>query len=196
VGRSPAPTEAFTQVADLIAALDQLKIADAVLVGHSGGGATALSLALAEPHRVRSLVLAAPGVSGYPWPDGDPFFAEFDALFSMDDRHGLVALGLKTWAAAGADPQIQHQIRVAVDGMFAQADYLRPDPPAFDQLDRITTPTEILVGGQDHPMILDCADAIAARLPNSLLTQLPAADHMLPLRDPAQLAERIAAALD
>src|SRR5579863_7804749 len=49
VGRSPAPTVPFTRLADLCAVLDNTGAGRAVVVGHSGGGGTALALALEDP---------------------------------------------------------------------------------------------------------------------------------------------------
>ena len=39
-----------------------------MLIGHSGGGGTAIGLALADQARVCGLLLLAPGVQDYPWP--------------------------------------------------------------------------------------------------------------------------------
>ncbi|SNT52957.1 Alpha/beta hydrolase family protein [Asanoa hainanensis] len=57
-GRSPAPTQPFSWHDDLVAVTDGL--ADAVIVGHSGGGAAAIGLALSCPERVGSLLLVTP----------------------------------------------------------------------------------------------------------------------------------------
>jgi pimeloyl-ACP methyl ester carboxylesterase len=39
-------------------------------------GGNGLGLALSEPERVTSLVLIAPGLPDYPWPDNDPYAVE------------------------------------------------------------------------------------------------------------------------
>src|ERR1700721_4377079 len=77
VGRSPAPDVPFTRLADLRAVLDHAGPDRAVIVGHSGGGGTALALALDDPERVAALVLVAPGAPDYPWPQDDPYVGEF-----------------------------------------------------------------------------------------------------------------------
>jgi 3-oxoadipate enol-lactonase len=48
-GRSPLSTTPFTRTDDLRAVLDYAGILHAVIVAHSGGGGTALSLALSDP---------------------------------------------------------------------------------------------------------------------------------------------------
>ena len=133
-GESSAPTERYTALAELRAVLDRLRIERAVLAGHSGGGATALSLALAEPDRVAELLLLAPGVSGYPWPADDPFLAGVSAAAQAGDVEGAVGLGLRAWARAGAGEAVETQIRSAVAGMERQAPFLDEDPPVYDRL--------------------------------------------------------------
>ena len=194
-GRSPAPAGPFTALADLVAVLDRLDIREAIVVGHSGGGATALGLALAQPERVRSLILVAPGLGDCPWPVEDPYLAEFDGLFAAGDMDGLVGLGTRTWAAAGDGPEVEAQMRSGVKGMFAQGDLLNPDPPAFNRLPEIHVPTSLVIGDLDHPMLVDCANAIGALLVGCRVIAVHGADHMLPLRVPQRLAELIAAAL-
>jgi pimeloyl-ACP methyl ester carboxylesterase len=193
-GRSPAATGPYTQVGDAIAILDRLDVATAVIVGHSGGGATAVSLALARPERVRSLLLIAPGVDGYPWPPDDPYFTQFMTLYRANDREGLVALGLRTWAAADPGPPAQAQIRSAVDAMFRQGDHENAGPPAFDRLRELQAPTMVVIGDRDHPPVVDCATAVAARIPGCRVTSLPGVDHLVPLRVPEPLADMIESA--
>jgi 3-oxoadipate enol-lactonase len=194
-GRSPAPTGPFTALTDLIEVLDRLDINEAIVVGHSAGGATAVGLALAQPERVCSLILVAPGIGDYPWPDDDPYMEEFDALFAAGDRDGLVGLGTRTWAAAGDGPEVEAQIRSGVKGMFTQGDLLNPDPPAFDRLAEIHVPTSLVIGDLDHPLVVDCGNAIGARLVDCRVITVHGVDHMLPLREPQRIAELVAAAL-
>lgn len=108
-----------------MAVLDYCRATDVTLVGHSGGGSTAIGLALASPHRVRRLLLLASGASDYPWPAEDPYFLEFDRLFEAGDHDGIAALGLRTWAAASADQVAQAQVCSATDGYFRLGDHER-----------------------------------------------------------------------
>jgi len=190
-GRSPAPAAPFSQVGDLATVLDHCGVTDVTLVGHSGGGGTAIGLALADPDRVRRLLLLAPGVQDYPWPDEDPYMTEFGRLFAAGDRDGLVALGLRTWAAAGADPAARAQVRGAVDAFFLAGDYEQPDPPAYGRLADLRVPATMILGDLDYPMVIQCAQDIAARTPGCRRIAAPGADHLLPLRIPGQLAELI-----
>jgi 3-oxoadipate enol-lactonase len=190
-GRSPAPAAPYTQLGDLVAVLDHLGVPQAALVAHSGAGGPAIGLALAQPERVGALVLVAPGVHDYPWPHGDPYGQEFEALFTAGDRDGLAELGLRTWAAAGADPAAQAQIRSAVAAFFAQGSFERPDPPAYSRLDEVRAPSVVAVGDLEYPMVRECGEQIAAGIPGCRLVVVPGADHLLPLRAPGVLADLI-----
>src|SRR5216683_754865 len=154
----------------------------------SGGAGTAIGLALAAPARVRGMLLP-PGVPDYPWPPDDTDFRQFDQLYSTGDRDGLAELGLRTWAAAGADQAAQAQVRGAADAFFRLGDYERPDPPAYSGLAQIQVPAVVIVGDQEYPMVARCAPDIAARLTGCQQIAGPGADHLLPLRAPTMIAE-------
>lgn len=190
-GRSPAPAAPFTQLGDLVAVLDHLGVDRAALVAHSGSGGPAIGLALDQPDRVSALILVAPGVEDYPWPPDDPYVAEFGALFETGDRDGLVALGLRTWAAAGADPAARAQIRSAVTAFFTIGDLMRPDPPAYSRLGEIKVPSVLAIGDLDYAMVRECGERIAQAIPGCRLIIVPGADHLLPLRAPDALADII-----
>ena len=184
-GASPPPWAPFTQLADLMAVLDHASVPRAALVGHSGGGGTAIGLALASPERVSNLVLLAPGVQDYPWPMDDPYNTEFMTLATAGDRAGLAELGLRTWAAADpADAAARAQVEGAVDAMFAQGEFEQPDPPAYDRLAEITAPAVVVVGDLEYPMVARGADSIADRIPGCRRVRAAGADHLLPLSAP------------
>ena len=143
-GRSPAPSQPFSWHGDLVAVTERLGVADAIVVGHSGGGAAAIGLALSHPERVGSLILVAPGVADFPWPVEGDYFTSFTALFAAGDRDGLVDLGLRTWARADPGSAARSQIGGAVAAMFACGDHQRPDPPAFARLHTIAAPTQLM----------------------------------------------------
>lgn len=189
--RSPAPVASFTRLADLRAVVDRVTSGPVVLVGHSGGGGTALGLALSDPERVAALVLVSPGVPDYPWPRDDPYVAEVSKLFAAHDREGLVRLGLATWAPAGGDAAAA-EIRAAVTAFLAIGELEQPDPPAYDRLGEVRAPAVMVRGDREYPMVADCADAIASRIRGCRRIVVPGADHMLPLRTPGRLAEIIA----
>jgi 3-oxoadipate enol-lactonase len=191
-GASPPPQAPFSQLGDLVAMLDQVGVPKAALVGHSGGGGTALGLAVNHPERVSALVLLAPGVPDYPWPMDDPYNTEFMALATAGDRAGLAELGVRTWAVADpGDATARAHIEGAVAAMFAQVGYEQPDPPAYDRLAEITAPAVVVVGDLEYPMVARCADSVADRISGCRRITAPGADHLIPLRAPDLVADVI-----
>jgi pimeloyl-ACP methyl ester carboxylesterase len=194
-GRSPQPTEEFSLVEDLETVLDQLALDRVLLVGCSMGGGTALSFALAHPHRVHGLVLLCPGVSGFPMPAEPELDAEYEDLVARQDVEGLVQFGLRTWGGAGPDDAVMAQLRAAVPAWFVQDDYLRPDPPVYDRLHEIDAPSVVMVGGKDRPILAAVAGGTAARIPGCEFVWLPDADHYPSLRAPQPVTDAILAHL-
>ena len=191
-GRSSRPVRPFTRLEDLLALLDHFGIGQAIVVGHSGGGGTALGLALQQPERVRALGLVAPGIHDYPWPSDDAYSRQCGAMIEAGDRDGLVRLGLETWAPAGADGVMTAMLRSAVSSWFEIGDLEEVDPPGFGRLGEIRLPTVMLLGELEYPMVADASLAIAARIDGCRTALVPGADHLLPLRDPHRLADAIA----
>src|SRR5262245_24726349 len=70
-GRSASATVPYSDVEDLLALLDELKLRKGHLVGPSLSGRIALEFAVLHPDRVASLVAVAPGLPGFPNEDED-----------------------------------------------------------------------------------------------------------------------------
>lgn len=191
-GRSSRPARPFTRLGDLRAVLDFFDIRQAVAVGHSGGGGTALGLTLQCPERTRAAVLIAPGIHDYPWPDNDAYLQECGRLIAAADHDRLVGLGLRTWAPAGTDASIAAMMRGAVSSWFQIGDLERTDPPGFGLLGMVRTPVVMFLGDLEYSMVTDASRAIAARLSGCQTILVPGADHLLPLREPELLANAIA----
>ena len=83
------------------------------------------------------------------------------------------------------------EISAAVAAFLTVGELEQPDPPAYDRLSEIRAPAVMVRGDREYPMVADCADAIASRIPGCRRIVIPGADHMLPLRVPDRLAEII-----
>src|SRR5215472_17149103 len=68
-GRTPIERLPLTHARDVVALLDELGMASAVLVGGSMGGRVALEVAVARPDLVRALVLMDAGLPDVDWSD-------------------------------------------------------------------------------------------------------------------------------
>jgi pimeloyl-ACP methyl ester carboxylesterase len=159
----------------------------AVVGGLSMGAGTALRFALAEPARVRGIVLAA-----FPSPSGTAAFAErfADAI----ERDGLEHAGAEyVWGPRSAlDPAAARLVRQGFleHRPYALAHALRgvvAHPPAVsaltDRLRELSQPTLVVVGGQDANS-LEVSRALVATLPHARLVVIPGAGHVVNLAAP------------
>ncbi|KNB50594.1 alpha/beta fold hydrolase [Streptomyces caatingaensis] len=192
-GRSPAPTAAYSQAEDLAAVLDHFGLDRAALAGTSMGGATAVSLALDAPDRVTALALFCPGVTGRPDPDPPALTQEIGTLARAGDMDGLVALALRTWAAAGTAPDAKAAdfVRRAIPAWFTTHPHQVPDAPAYDRLPALRPPCLIAITGLDQPEVVRCNEQMAARIPDCRVVRLPDCDHLPSLREPGTVARLI-----
>jgi 3-oxoadipate enol-lactonase len=190
-GRSPAATTEYVLLDDLVAVLDHFGVRRAALVGCSMGGATSIDLALADPDRVAAMVLVCPGISGYPWPDEPELDAELDALAQAGDLDGLAEVGLRVWAAAGADEAARALLRGAAQAWLNEEQFQAEGPPAFDRLGDVRVPTVIMVGDVDRPALISCNEEAARRIPGAQLVRVPGGDHLLPLRHPELVTDTV-----
>jgi pimeloyl-ACP methyl ester carboxylesterase/GNAT superfamily N-acetyltransferase len=192
-GRSPEASEPYTDLADLRAVLDHFGIGRAALAGCSQGGGTAAELGLAEPGRVRSLVLLCPGFEDFQWPPPQPGLAAREAaLTAAGDEDGLVELWLGEWGAAGADPFVAELMRSSLRAESSEA--LRvPAGPVFARLGELRAPTVIMVGELDTSALIASNVHAAQRMPVCTLIRMPGVDHYPPVRDPAAVAGAILA---
>ena len=90
------PAVPYTHAGDLIALLDHLAIADAVLAGLSFGGRVVLQAALAAPTRVRGLALLDAVLDGVPW--DRPSADALDEVARQVEAGGVLA-GRAAWLA-------------------------------------------------------------------------------------------------
>jgi pimeloyl-ACP methyl ester carboxylesterase len=169
-----------------LALLDSLHLPDAVLIGHSMGGAIAAEVAIAHPERVRGLVLIGSAGLGARepllfrvgrWPLVGP------ALFAFRSR-GFTERFLK---ATYADPRKvsdadvdQYYAPVAEPGygraLRAVLRRFRFDGLA-GRLDRITVPTLVLWGEADRLIPITLGRALAAGIPRAAFLSVPGAGH-------------------
>ena len=198
------PAVPYTHSGDLIALLDHLAIADAVLVGLSFGGRVALQTALAAPDRVRGLVLLGAVLDGVPW---DPASAR--ALDEVDRqvRAGGLLAGRAAWlahplfAAARRRAGLAGQLEAMVAGYPGQH-WLGQDPHQdvrprlMDALEDVAAPALVVVGEDDVPGFREMSAVLARRLPGAAFRAVAGAAHMVNLEQPAVVNELLTGFLD
>ncbi|GAA2854137.1 hydrolase [Actinoplanes cyaneus] len=175
-GRSAPPTATFSPLDDLRRVLDELDAGPALFAGCSMGGGAVLDLALAEPGRVRGMVLACPGISGAPAardPDDEP---------DSSDPDVFVEQGLARWGRAGRDPLVVEQLRSSVRFWLNWGGLLAGDGNAWARLEEVVTPSVLLLGDLERPSFVPACVEAARRIPGCRLVRLPGVDHFVPLR--------------
>jgi len=193
-GRSPAPGEPYG-IADL--ADDAARILDgraAHVVGFSMGGYVALTLALAHPQLVRSLVLAGtgPGGSGRV-PRPAHVRDAFDSAFGLPPEENARATLPYTFSPGWTE---------ANPGRFEEIVAARLERPTADEtiaahvaacygfydtgadVERIDAPALVLHGSDDLIVPPENGRLLARRLPNARYAELEGRGHNLMLEDP------------
>jgi pimeloyl-ACP methyl ester carboxylesterase len=186
-GKSPPPgrNTVSDYTADILALMDALNIPQAIITGHSMGGATAMTLALDHPGRVRGLVLIATGAKLSVHPDLlEGFAEEFErAATLMVDRW---------WSPNAAEERrLESYERLAqtpVDVTIGDLEACN----AFDIRDRlgeIHKPTLIVSGTADlltPPMF---ADYLHEHIAGSQLFKVEGSGHMVMVEQPQPVAD-------
>jgi pimeloyl-ACP methyl ester carboxylesterase len=173
--------------------LDSLQVWDAVLVGHSMGGAIAAEAALARPDRVRGLVLVDAAGLGVRW----PFMLRVarwplvGALFNGFRGRGATAGILRMLYADPSRvtdqdvdqyyaPLAQPGAGRALRGVLRQFrfDLLR------GRIDSIAAPTLAMWGSEDRLIPPSVGRVVVSELPRGAFVLVPGVGHALPEEAP------------
>ena len=185
----------FSNRADIAALLDHLGESSAHVVGLSRGGSIALDFAIEQPERVRSLVVAAGGITGYESPaSSSEDFAEAERMEERRDWDALSDWETGYWVdGPGQRPdRVPPALRARVHEWIlsnyrAEKEYGEPQPlrpPAAGRLEELKAPLMVLVGTLDEPGTVDSCRHLAARVPGARLELFEGAAHMLNLEQP------------
>ena len=195
-GETETEAVSFSNRADAAAVLDHLGAASAHVVGLSRGAVISLDFTLERPDRVRSLTVAAGGISGYESPDEAPeeTWAEAERLEEAKDWPALADWETAYWVdGPGQRPErVPADLRARVHGWILDtyraekvAGTPQPlDPPAWERLDDLRIPLLVMVGTVDDPGTQDSMRQLASRVPGTRLEVLEGAAHMLNMEQP------------
>ena len=194
-GSTPAGTEPWDPVADVLEVLDELGLTAVGLVGASAGGAVALQLAARVPDRVRALVLLCPAA-----PDLEPSEAlratwrQEARLVDGGDVDGAVALMLTRFLG----PEADEHARSLLATMQRHAYELQLAPGAAEEdgdgtvdLAAITAPTLAVAGAHDLPDFTQVARRVADQVPAAELVELAWAGHLPSLERPDETSRLV-----
>jgi pimeloyl-ACP methyl ester carboxylesterase len=204
-GRSSAVPPSFGfhgMVDDFATLLDVLDLRDAIVVGHSMGGAVALGLAVERPdvvaQRVGALVLinsSARGPADRPLPRAKAAALDWSLTerVGRHPRHGLVL----TRANFGVDARRRDVEAARAIGLASPAARRQGLTRRLlgidltDRLEEVRVPVLVLAGATDRVVPASESERIAESLPDARLEVFDGAGHMLPMERTAQVAEMI-----
>jgi pimeloyl-ACP methyl ester carboxylesterase len=186
-GRSEGP--GYQTIADyadaLLALLDALAIPEAIIAGHSMGGAIAQMMALSAPERVAGLALLATGARLRVSPlILDNVCSDFDSVVET----------IISWAyAPDASPELLRLARRMmrqIPPATAYGDYLACN--GFDVMERlgeIGAPTVIISSVADRMVPLKVGRYLAEHIANAEIHLIENAGHMIAVERPDEVAQ-------
>lgn len=184
--KPPAPYDNAAYARLAIALMDSLRLTDAVLVGHSMGGAIAAQVAIEYPPRVRGLVLVGSAGLGARepllfrvarWPvlgaaalalRGRGFTARL-LRSTYFDPGKVTEADVDQYYAPVAQPEYGRALR----GVLQQFRFTALE----GRLDRIAAPTLVLWGEEDRWVPMGLGRALAAGIARSAFVSVPRAGH-------------------
>jgi len=191
--KPPAPYDNAAYARLAIALMDSLEIPDAVLVGHSMGGAIAAEVAIAYPQRVRGLVLVGSVGLGAREPllfrtARWPVLGRLALAFRGRGFTGrlLRATYFDPGKVTEADvdqyyaPVAQPEYGRALLGVLRQFRFAALE----GRLDRIAAPTLVLWGEEDRWVPIGLGRALAAGITRSAFVSVPRAGHSVQEESP------------
>lgn len=169
---------------DAAAVLSAAGAESAHVYGHSMGGRIGQWLAIDEPQRVRTLILAATSGGSMPDSAAEPDKAALDALVSGDLSRLEPLFFDSEWARN--NPEATHTFFNSRASAWAKARHFRAsrEHDAWSELGAITAPTLILHGTEDRLTPLPNALLLRGHIARSVLVRVPGAGHGLHLDHP------------
>lgn len=167
--------------------LSEMHIRQAVIAGHSMGGAVALALALNHPEAVAGLALISTGAKL----PVNPLILEETATQASFLK--AVEKIIK-WSFSPQAParlvELAHQRMTEVRQSVLHGDLLACNEyDSVSQLSRITCPALVVCGKEDRMTPYRLSQHLAGELPHARLELIPEAGHMVMLEQPHAVAQ-------
>jgi 3-oxoadipate enol-lactonase len=192
-GSTVRPPYSIDQYADdLIAFLDALGLAQAVVCGLSMGGYIAFSVLRRHRDRVRGLILADTRATA----DTDQGRANRHELIALIEREGMDALAARQLpsmigrSTKERQPELAEGVRrmmasLSPEGVVGAARAMAERPDSTPLLSSIDVPTLVVGGAEDAVTPPTVLRAMAAEIPGCRVEILEHAGHVSPLERPA-----------
>ena len=198
-------------LADTLGAMAERLLADApprfALAGHSMGGRVALEVVARAPERVERLALLDTGFEGLAAGEaGERERLNRHRLVDIARRQGMSAMA-REWAWGMVHPEHRddealmeriHRMvaRTPLAQFEAQIHALLRRPDRAGLLPAIRVPTLVLCGHEDSWSPLERHEDMAARIPASVLVDVPHCGHMCTMEQPEIISAALQAWLE
>ncbi|MEN8241898.1 MAG: alpha/beta hydrolase [Chloroflexota bacterium] len=182
--------QSIEKYADVIVKwLEKIGVTEAILVGHSMGGAIAQTISAAHPQLVTRLVLVSTGTVL-------PVNPDLIEKLSIPAAAPGVYDQIVKWAYhPSTDPKLVQQARKQMDAIrhtVTYGDFVACDAFKFvNQLAKIKAPTLVICGDADKMTPAHFSKQLQENLPEAQLALVPDAGHMLNIEQPEKLAQLI-----
>jgi 3-oxoadipate enol-lactonase len=192
-GSSVRPPYSIDQYADdLVAFLEVLGVAQAVVCGLSMGGYIAFSMLRRHRERVRGLILADTRATA----DTDEVRANRSKLIALIEQEGMAALAARQLqptlgrTTLARQPQLVETVRrmmasAPAEGAIGALRAMAERPDSTPMLATIDVPTLVVGGAEDAISPPEVLRAMAAQIPRSRVEILEQGGHVCPLERPA-----------
>lgn len=185
--------EPYQHHEDLFTLIGHLDVERVHVIGLSLGGRIALDLCLEHPEVVRSLVLCAPGVSGFDWPP-DPGAEPIVEALKAGDPIAAADRWLEHHMAPSMEvPHLRDRLRgLARDNASLQRNSeVELEPPAVGRLSEIRVPTMLIVGTRDVPDIQAVADLLTSQIADLTRIDFQGSGHVPNMEQPERFNREV-----
>jgi len=189
-GKTTPPSESFWHYEDIHGLIEYLGVNSANIAGCSLGGKTAMELTIAYPEVVDSLILIAPGLTGYEYRDKETLEKDtiLEKLIASDRREEVADMLVDIWVVGlkRRRDMVSSVARALVremilDNYDSVVDKYPEAAPTFDlatRLSEIHAPTLVMIGDSDLPDMLAISQLITDKISGSEREVIHDATHL------------------
>lgn len=200
-GKSDVPSgENYTHAEDLKALLDHLGIEKAHILGHSLGGVVSTAFAILYPDQTLSMIGADPALEGFESddPDTQKLFTSINKIWTAGSVDAAKELWLQfsPWELAFNNPEVAPHLKQMIEDYsgwhWVNENPHQPlDPLAIEQLEKIKSPTLLLIGNLNMSFYHLVVEVMLEKIPNSQRVYVSGTAHMLNMEDPDQFNAKL-----
>ena len=202
-GKSSLPVEgeSYSNHDDLKALLEHLGISNAHVCGLSMGSGIAVDFALVYPEMCESLIPTGPWAFGYNSPATAELFEVFGKISSVLKKNGTKAAA-NCWSdspyfkSTFKNPKVLERFReISYDFSFwnfmNEDPVIYVEPPAAQQLGKLSLPTLIVTAEYDLEACREIADLMEQKNPNAKKIVIAGAGHCMNMEKPDEFNKAV-----